>query len=82
MATDNPVDTPIGLDINHAKSSRLGWWIALLGFGGFVLWAALAPLDEGVAASGQVVVSGNRKMVQNLAPGMVEAILVKDGYMV
>ena len=81
MASDatSPAAAPEGLDINHAKSSRLGWWIALLGFGGFVLWAALAPLDEGVAASGQVVVSGNRKLVQNLAPGMVEAILVKDG---
>nr|WP_315246928.1 HlyD family type I secretion periplasmic adaptor subunit [uncultured Albidiferax sp.] len=79
MATETPSPAPDGLDINHAKSSRLGWWIALLGFGGFVLWAALAPLDEGVAASGQVVVSGNRKLVQNLAPGMVEAILVKDG---
>ncbi|BDT68989.1 type I secretion system membrane fusion protein PrsE [Comamonadaceae bacterium OS-1] len=79
MATETPTDAPGSLDINHAKSSRLGWVIALLGFGGFVLWAALAPLDQGVSASGQVVVSGNRKLVQNLAPGMVEAILVKDG---
>lgn len=70
---------PSGLDINHAKSSRLGWWIALVGFGGFVAWAALAPLDQGVAATGQVVVTGNRKTVQNLLPGMVQAILVKDG---
>jgi len=44
-----------------------------------MLWAALAPLDQGVPASGQVVVTGNRKTVQNLGPGMVEAILVKDG---
>jgi protease secretion system membrane fusion protein len=43
------------------------------------LWAALAPLDQGVPAGGQVVVTGNRKTVQNLGPGMVEAILVKDG---
>lgn len=79
-------DTAVGdpaasakLDINHGKASRLGWLIALVGFGGFVAWAALAPLDEGVMASGQVVVTGNRKLVQNLSPGMVEAILVKDG---
>lgn len=67
------------LKINHGRSSWLGWLVSLLGFGGFVLWAAYAPLDEGVPASGQVVVMGNRKVVQNLSPGMVEAILVKDG---
>jgi protease secretion system membrane fusion protein len=54
-------------------------WCWPSGFGGFMLWAALAPLDQGVPASGQVVVTGNRKTVQNLGPGMVEAILVKDG---
>lgn len=67
------------LKVNHGKSSWLGWLVSLLGFGGFVVWAAYAPLDEGVPASGQVVVTGNRKVVQNLSPGMVEAILVKDG---
>lgn len=76
---DDLAPTPNRLDINHHKASRLGWLIALAGFGGFVLWAALAPLDEGLVAPGQVVVSGNRKTVQNLSPGMVEAILVRDG---
>ncbi len=67
------------LAINHAKVSLLGWLIAILGFGGFMVWAAIAPLDEGVPVSGQVVVTGNRKVVQNLSPGLVEAILVKEG---
>lgn len=67
------------VDINHGRVSRLGWIVLAVGFGGFMLWAALAPLDQGVPASGQVVVTGNRKVVQNLSPGMVEAILVKDG---
>jgi protease secretion system membrane fusion protein len=67
------------VDINHRRVSRIGWLVLALGFGGFMLWAALAPLDQGVPASGQVVVTGNRKTVQNLGPGMVEAILVKDG---
>lgn len=78
-ASDDGKPVTRRLDINHAKASRLGWLIAIIGFGGFFLWAALAPLDEGVPASGQVVVTGNRKLVQNLSPGMVEAILVKDG---
>jgi protease secretion system membrane fusion protein len=68
-----------GVAINHHHVSRIGWLVLILGFGGFMLWAALAPLDQGVPASGQVVVTGNRKTVQNLGPGMVEAILVKDG---
>ena len=67
------------VDINHVRASRLGWLVLAIGFGGFMLWAALAPLDQGVPASGQVVVTGNRKTVQNLGAGMLEAILVKDG---
>jgi protease secretion system membrane fusion protein len=68
-----------GVDINHGRAARLGWLVLAIGFGGFLLWAALAPLDQGVPAGGQVVVTGNRKTVQNLGPGMVQAILVKDG---
>ncbi|MEF8704393.1 MAG: HlyD family type I secretion periplasmic adaptor subunit [Candidatus Accumulibacter sp. UW26] len=71
--------SPASVDINHGRASRLGWLVLGVGFGGFMLWAALAPLDQGVPASGQVVVTGNRKTVQNLGPGMVEAILVKNG---
>jgi protease secretion system membrane fusion protein len=61
------------------RASRFGWLVLAIGFGGFMLWAGMAPLDQGVPSSGQVVVTGNRKTVQNLSPGLVEAILVKDG---
>jgi len=67
------------VDINDAKPRRWGLLVLLLGFGGFMLWAALAPLDQGVGAPGQVIVSGNRKMVQNLNGGLVQSIRVKDG---
>jgi len=67
------------VDIDHGRASRFGWLVLAIGFGGFMLWAALAPLDQGVPAGGQVVVTGNRKTVQNLGAGKVEAILVKDG---
>jgi len=40
--------------------------LCLLGFGGFMLWGSLAPLEEGVAASGQIVVEDNRQLVQHL----------------
>jgi len=70
-------DADLPMDTGHPV--RVGLWVLGVGFGGFLVWAALAPLDQGVPTSGQVVVTGNRKAVQNLSPGMVEAILVKDG---
>ncbi|MGY2282557.1 HlyD family type I secretion periplasmic adaptor subunit [Pseudomonas gingeri] len=59
--------------------ARAGWWLALLGAGGFFAWAALAPLDQGIAVQGTVVVSGKRKAVQSLGGGVVERILVREG---
>jgi membrane fusion protein, protease secretion system len=58
---------------------RLGWWVIVLGIGGFSAWAALAPLDKGVPLSGTVTVSSNKKAVQHLTGGVVESILVKEG---
>jgi protease secretion system membrane fusion protein len=71
-------------DVKTEYSSyvRLGWWLVLAGFGGFVLWASLAPLDKGVPMNGTVTVEGNRKAVQHEAGGTVEEILVKEGDMV
>ena len=40
------------LALDDKKYSRLGWWLVLGGFTGFIGWAALAPLDKGVAVSG------------------------------
>lgn len=58
---------------------RLGWSVATFGFLGFILWAAFAPLDKGVASSGTVIVSGNRKTVQAFSSGVIEEIKVKEG---
>jgi membrane fusion protein, protease secretion system len=57
----------------------LGWWLIIGGLGGFLLWAALAPLDQGVPLTGQITVSGNRKTVQHQSGGTVDAILVAEG---
>lgn len=67
------------LDMNDAKQRRWGWWLLIVGFGGFLLWAGFAPLDAGTPASGLVVVSGNRKAVQPLTGGKISEITVKDG---
>lgn len=59
--------------------TRLGWFIVVGGFGSFLLWASLAPLDKGVPLSGTVTVATSKKAVQHLTGGTVEAILVKEG---
>ncbi|MGE7993203.1 HlyD family type I secretion periplasmic adaptor subunit [Pseudomonas sp. NPDC089554] len=61
---------------------RLGWLLTLLGFGSFMAWASLAPLDQGVAVQGTVVVSGKRKVVQSMSAGVVSRILVREGQVV
>ncbi len=57
---------------------RVGVWILLLFFGGFLVWAATAPLDSGVPAPGVTIVESKRKTVSHLTGGIVKAILVKD----
>ncbi len=64
---------------NLRKALTWGWLVLLIGGGGFFAWAAFAPLDQGVTATGQVVVTGNRKTVQHLTGGLVSEILVKEG---
>lgn len=74
------LDAPASIvDIDDRRFARLGWLIVLFGVGGFFLWAALAPLDQGVPATGKVMVSGNRQSVQNLVGGVISEIRVRDG---
>ncbi|TBN37429.1 HlyD family type I secretion periplasmic adaptor subunit [Pseudomonas sp. BGI-2] len=67
------------VDLDVGKPMRRGLWLVLAGFGGFLLWSWLAPLDAGVVATGTVKVTSNRKAVQHLSGGTVEAILVREG---
>src|SRR5260221_8964024 len=50
-----------------------------LGFGGFLLWAVLAPLDSAVGAQGFVVSESHRKTVSILEGGTLKAMLVREG---
>ncbi|MFM2069368.1 MAG: hypothetical protein RLZZ584_4277 [Pseudomonadota bacterium] len=56
-----------------------GLGVLVLGSAGFFAWAATAPLAEGVPADGYVKVETNRKPVQHLRGGIVDAILVREG---
>ena len=48
-------------------------------FGGFMGWAAFAPLGSAAIAPGTVIVETNRKTVQHLEGGIVDQIKVRDG---
>lgn len=62
-----------------ASIIRFGWFVLLFGFVGFLTWAALAPLDSGVTAPGEIVVDSNRQKIQHLTGGIVDEVLVRDG---
>ena len=79
MADTARVKNSDNVDMNDARPRRWGWWLLIGGFGGFLTWAFLAPLDAGVSAAGSVVVTGNRKAVQPLVGGKIVAIFAKDG---
>jgi membrane fusion protein, protease secretion system len=72
-------ETPNAVNVDTRSHTRIGWWIVVAGVGGFLLWASFAPLDKGVPLSGTVTVATNKKAVQHLTGGTVEAILVKEG---
>ncbi|MEW5890798.1 MAG: HlyD family type I secretion periplasmic adaptor subunit [Pseudomonadota bacterium] len=63
---------------NPGRTIRWGVWLLGLGFGGFLVWAIAAPIDEGVPAPGSVVVDTKRKTVQHLTGGIVREILVRE----
>lgn len=71
--------TPLEVNTDAKSFARIGWIVVLVGFVGFVLWAALAPLDKGVPLSGTVAKESNRKAVQHQGGGTVQEILVKNG---
>lgn len=81
-APTDPNDPSPGNDNRTLRATRLGragFWVLALGLLGFVAWAALAPLDEGVPTSGLVTIDTKRKAVQHLQGGIVKEVLVREG---
>ncbi|MEO1360836.1 MAG: HlyD family type I secretion periplasmic adaptor subunit, partial [Pseudomonadota bacterium] len=59
-------------------ATRMGQ-VCFIGLGGFALWAGLVPLEEGISASGTVVVENNRQLIQHLEGGIIQDIAIKEG---
>lgn len=76
------LDGELVLPTDTAQPVRLGMWVLGLGFGGFLLWAALAPLDQGVPTVGRVAIDTKSKTVQHLTGGIVSQVFVKEGQFV
>lgn len=76
---DDLVDSAARPPTNSAGAARLGLWVLGVGLGGFLLWAGLAPLDEGVPTYGMVTIDTKSKAVQHLSGGIVKAVLVREG---
>lgn len=74
-----PAASPGGVDTDERPVVRFGMLTLGIGFCGFLLWAGLAPLDEGVPGTGIVSVDTKRKTIQHLKGGIVEAIEVREG---
>ena len=64
---------------NYRRYTMIGTLVLLIGFGGFLIWSATAPLAGAVISNGQVVVEGYRKTIQHLEGGIIRAIYVEEG---
>lgn len=76
-----PQTTPLPITPNTdiASAVRMGLLLLGLGFGGFMAWASLAPLDEGIPAAGVISVEGSRKRIDHPNGGIIESIKVREG---
>ena len=81
VVTSNAANAPRPSSDTRAVA-RKGLLVLGVGFGGFLLWAGLAPLDEGVPTQGMVTLDTKRKSVQHLSGGIVQEVFVQEGQQV
>lgn len=74
-----PTDKPAVIPDSPRRELAIGGVIIVVFFVLFLGWAALAPLDAGAYAQGQIAVSGNRQAVQHREGGVVSALHVAEG---
>jgi protease secretion system membrane fusion protein len=67
------------LSAEIGKVKRIGIWVLGAGLGGFLVFSALVPLDEGVPTLGSVSIDTKRKEIQHLQGGLVKEVLVTEG---
>lgn len=79
-STDVAVKEPaVAASADPRRAGRIGVWALVIGLGVFLVWAAFAPLDEGVPSQGLVAINTKRKAVQHPTGGIVKEVLVGEG---
>lgn len=63
---------------NPSQAIAFGQRIIFYGVAVFLVWAALAPLDEGVPAPGAVAVESGRKTISPLISGLVATLHISE----
>ena len=66
-------------DTDTKRPLRFGLAVILIGFFGFLAFAAFVPLHEGVPAPGVVKVANERRPIQHLSGGIIQSIFVREG---
>lgn len=66
----------------RARGSRLVILISAVGLALFLVWAALAQVDEVTRGQGQVIPSSRVQVIQSAEPATIEDILVRSGQVV
>lgn len=78
-----PVPLEAGAEPTPTSMARqpilIGGWMFIILFGIIGMWAALAPIASAALAPGKVILSGNKKTLQHLEGGVVDAIYVREG---
>ena len=59
-----------------------GALIVVCGLGGFLVWAATAPIAGAIVASGNIAANGENQNIQHLEGGIIAALHVKEGDLV
>lgn len=81
--TANELYTPPAEDVASPNPEiRFGRWVLAIFFGILIAGGTIIRFDAAAYATGQVVVSGQRKEVQHRDGGVVGAIMVREGQQV
>lgn len=79
MSTNDAAGVAAPLTIDVQRPMRIGLFLVLAGFCGFMLWAGFAPLRSAVIAPGIVVADSRNKAIQHLEGGIIREVLVREG---
>ncbi len=81
---EDSVKTQSGPITSLFKDGVIRWGVLVVCFAlvGFIAWATLAPLSQGVVGAGTLVADSNRKTIQHLEGGIIKSIHVRDGSVV